>query len=376
MPDIEFLDEHGDAPAPDAPRPAPRRPAAARRVGVLVALIVLALVVVAVTAHRRGGHPAALPSSDREPVRTPVRTAAPLRYTPVGSLLFGNVFDASDSQLLAAGDRLFALGPDELGESDLRGLHTVVEQLPTLDQTGDRSYRLVDDPAHHRLWVVPIGGDYPGILRGYSDVDLGPGFEIGMPGPVVGTALLDGALYLSTGTRVYEVTGGRTLERVPISGTFGPITADPARHRLLFLTTDRGVVSWTPRTRRLDATESPHGVTIDGSAVDELFTVGGGLWGSADQAGDTVYAPLDAGTFAPDLTRAVSTQVGSDVVVATPSRFLLRGTNTGSVSCVDAVTGRVLTRWAGLPGPLAAFDGQVLSIAPNGLVTVPSDGCF
>jgi len=379
MPDIEFLDEHGAVASPDEPPIPPRRRPDARHIALLGGLLVLALVVLAVVAtHRRHPHPDAAPAPTRtsRPLQAAPVRAAPLHYTPVGSLLFGNVFDASDSQLLAAGDRLYALGPDELGESDLHGLHTVVQQLPTLDQNGDRSYQLVDAPAQHRLWIVPIGGDFPGVLRGYSDVDLGSGSMLPLPAPLVGATYLDGVLYLSTRSRLYAVGASGQVRRVAISGEFGPLVADQSRHRILFLTTDLGVVSWTPRTRRLDVTAEPHGLTVDGSAVNTLFVVGSQLWGAADQAGGAVYVPLAPDTFEPDLSRAVSAPVGSDAVVASPTRFLLRAPRTGLVSCVDGGTGRVLTRWTGLPGPLAAFDRQVLSIAPNGLVAVPSDGCF
>jgi hypothetical protein len=249
----------------------------------------------------------------------------------------------------------------------------------SLDPATQDSFRLVWDDRHATIWVVPLFGRQPGVLREYG-TNLELRGAVSLPDIAHSATVLDGVLYVSTNSGIVRVSATGAVRRVPLPhraferyGSFGDIVADPARSRLLYV--DYGYVAhlatWSPRTRRSSVVRLP-------MADPTVAVVGRSIWAAGFRKSRASVQRLDPDTLRPVAASAVAAEVGPGAVIVAAGRssILVRsGTDPDPLWCVDAATGAVRQRWSGPEGLVSGAGRWVFVAASPRVTALPVSGC-
>lgn len=308
--------------------------------GVAAAVLVASVAIERGLSHHHGTSPT--PSAGRAVaiVPPPVRPA----YGPALDVGTGVVLDA-----VAFGQHTWVLHPDRIiGLSIAAGRPKAVALPPLGSSVSTGSWRLVRDVTTSRLWAV-VEGTRHGRAIEYDLWTLTRMRDLRLP-PIGGAAAMNGHLYLTSGNRFIDVPPRGAPHAIPVPGqsgaALGPVTADPARSRVIVLDYGARTHIWTYRPGREQARKTAVvPVTKSSIAVTEdAVWVGGYRSGSGSNA---VLWQLDV----PSLTPTGISPVGSEL--GPGARLLAGGTHDVWVAsgggpglwCVDGRTGTEEQHW-------------------------------
>jgi hypothetical protein len=257
---------------------------------------------------------------------------------------------------LAVGNAFYALmdNPARLIAFDASGLE---QQTPVLA----RPQFLVPDTATGRIWVVGRGAAGRARLGSYDAVTLTASRPVDLPYRVSMGVMLDGTLYLGGAAGILAV---RSPARItPLATTPGQtpgvqaMIADPIRHRLIAASTDfpsRLRILRTGSTLLVDGPKLPLGHVSLAEVVAQLWAAGTGTG-----AGASGVLRLNPITLQPEPDAAIGHRfgpvagLGSGVVTV-----WVREAGNGLVSCIDAVTGNVITEWPDVTGTVVSQESS------------------
>jgi outer membrane protein assembly factor BamB len=324
----------------------PRWPTVVLVVGALVA------VAVAVLTRAHGQH---------HPARAALPSASPVATTIAQTAV---VSDGSTYVVLVDGQ----LVARDLSSGHLRGS----APLPSGDRT--RGIALFVDPSRALLWAVNIGA-VPATLSEYRLPDLAAMRQVVWPPIVLAAAAFAGHLYVTTSVGVADLGPDSTIPRpIPgLSGAVGPITADPARHRIIALDLGYPTDMWTYRPGGAPQKSHTQLRLADGS----VEVAGDQIWIAGHQDERPVLWRLDPSSLAPVVKAQLPDSVRTRaVVVAAGSRVLwLRALDDqDSLYCVDATGGAVLQTWR-VRGAVDSVAGQARVDTPDGVAPLHLSGC-
>ena len=272
-----------------------------------------------------------------------------------------------------AQQRIFSLEGDTLVARTPEGRQTASRPC----RTGAAGATIVVDQTVDVLWVVPLDGPTPGRARAYSTDDLQPLRQEALPGVATDATVVDGTLWVATGSQLYALPAGDGGFAPPLDVAALSLTADPGRHRLLYVT---GRVD-----RYLVRSRAAAGVGRDVESVlptigppPTLAVVDGVIWTAGSGASGAVLARLDPTTLRAGRDRAGRNFGSASMIVTTGDRSLLLrdGGLAGRLWCADAGSGRLLRVWSDRPGTLAVTGGRAFASVLDGpLQAVPLGRC-
>lgn len=352
---VESEDEELDAGAPR------RIPGWIGRTLLAVAAVVVLIVANAPHGHRR-------PQAIRPPVHPLVIHPSPVAGSSVQALLVSRHLQ-----------RTYTVIQGRLAVSDLDGGDDgrfAISSTALGGPVDSARLRLLLNPGDGLLWVVPLGSTGSHLLEGFDPRMLRRAARLRLPYPVDGAAVLDGRLYLTYGPELLRVSPDRRrLELATrLVGSGGPLVADPARHRLLYLDyyNPFTVRAWSPRRGDGPAAALP-------MTRGQVAVVAGTIWAGGFGSAGAVLVRLDPGTLRAARPAALARSLGPGAALAAVgarSLFVRAGGAPNRLWCLDARTGAVSRYWLDEPGVVAADLGAVAIAAPDGRIRpVAPSGC-
>ncbi len=371
--DVEFLDmEDGAAPAGElldcgSPR---RRPAPRVLLAAATAAAVLAALILRVP---DGG--------SRQAPAPPLPHPIPVPPQPTLTIPGPSPFGGGNVTMTFGGGRLFALSATRLGALDPSADGTSGRRsvAVSLDLEAQDSFGLVWNGATRSVWVLPLFGRQPGLLREYG-TDLRLRRTVPLSDIAHAGTVLDGVLYVSTSSGISAIGRTGRPRQLPIPkrafhryGAFGDVQADPARHRLLYVTYAYSAYleSWSPRTGRSR-------VVRLNVANPTLAVVAGRIWLAGFRRSAGVLEQLDPDTLQPVDRSALAPELGPGAVIvdAAQSSILVRsGTDPAPLWCLDARTGRVRERWSGPSGAVSGAGRDLFVATTSSVRRLTVGGC-
>jgi hypothetical protein len=305
---------------------------------------------------------------------------SPLRPAPTLTLPGPSPFGAGNITMVFGGGRLFALSASRLGVLDPAPVGSARRSayIP-LDPASQDTEGLVWDGDTHSVWVLPLFGRQPGILREYG-ADLRLRRMVQLFDVAHSAAVLDGAMYVTTNSGLMRIGRSGRPQQVPIPqhafqhyGDFGDVHADPTRHRVLFLTYEYSahLESWSPATGRSR-------VVRLSVANPTLAVVAGRIWVAGFRGARGVVERLDPRTLRPVAASPLAAELGPGAVIVDAGRssILVRsGTDPGPLWCLDARDGRVHQRWSGPRGPVSGSGHSLFVATTRAVQPLPVNGC-
>jgi hypothetical protein len=371
--DVEFLDLEDGTGAVDEFVEGQPRPGRTRRRALLAGVAAVAVLAAVIVRTSPSG-------PDRPVVAPPLPHPVPVpsaTLTVPGPSPFG----AGNLTMTYGGGRLFALSSTRLGVLDpgAAGRAGRRSSYVSLDLATQESFGLVWDAPARSLWLMPLFGRQPGILREFGS-DLRPRRVVQLSDTAHAGSVLDGSLYVSTNSGIERVGRSGRPRQVPIParafhryGAFGDLQADPTRHRLLYLTYSYSAYleSWSPRTGQ-------NLVVRLSVANPTLAVVAGQIWVAGFQRHAGVVLRLDPTTLLPVATSPLAPELGPGAVIVDSGRasfFVRSGTDPGPLWCLDAADGRVRQRWAGPSGPVAGSGRNLYVATTSAVQPLTIEGC-
>lgn len=295
-------------------------------------------------------------------------SGSPKELPAIPPIMAGDVAMGSSASWVLHGDALLSVaGQRERHRLSLQGLR-LTSGTP----------RLAIDLDAHRLWIVVTDAATSQMVE-FDERTLRELRDVSWPRLVRSAVAYRGHLYLQSEVGVADLAPDalQPVVLAGLSGTVGPIAADPARHRMIAISPGYPTNVWAfgPGGPTIESSEP---LDIHGGSVS---VVHGAIWVVGySVSGRAVLLRLnpwslqsarrgDARGFEPDAA-----------IVGRGSRVLWVRTDrtAGRLACLSASTGRVEQEWQ-LPGvtsvasdsdgALAAMpDGDVLGLIMNGCV--------
>lgn len=341
---------------------------ARRRVPGWIGRTLLAGAAVAILIVANAPHPRHRSQALRPPIHPAVIHPTPVAGSSVEALLVSRRLQ-----------RIYTVIQGRLAVSDLDGGDDgrfAISSTALGGQVDSTRLRLVLNPADGVLWAVPLGSTGSHLLEGFDPRMLRRVARVRLPYPVDGAAVLDGRLYLTYGPELLRVSADR--RRLDLAarlvGSGGPLVADPARHRLLYLDyyNPLSVRSWSPARGSGPAAALP-------LTRGQVAVVAATIWVGGFGTSGAVLARLDPRTLRPGRSVAVAANLAPGVLLAAAgdrSLFVRAGGGTDPLWCLDGRTGAVSVRWAYAPGVVAADRGAVALASPDGRIRpIRPSGC-
>lgn len=326
-----------------------------------------ALLVVGVALGRSASHNHGTPpsSSGSSPVlNVPLPVGA--MHDPALQVGSGAVLDA-----VAFGQHSWLLHADRITGLSIAAGRNKSVPLPRLGPSAaNGSLRLVLDPTTARLWVV-LEGVRPGRAVEYNLWTLTRVREVRLPW-INGAAAMNGHLYVTSDQQLIDVPPQAAAHamRVPgVSGALGPITADPARSRVLMLDYSARTHIWSyrPRQNKIRVAAVLPFTKASIAVTDQAVWVGGFTRTSA------VLWQLAAGSLTRRGASPLSGELGPGaVLLAGGTHDVWVGSGGGpGLWCVDGQTGTDEQHWT-VTATAVSTDHQRVIAVTNGKA-VPLD---
>jgi hypothetical protein len=369
---IEFLPPEEDQPSRRAGRPGDVGTHRERRSPLLVGVVALAVVAVAAVVVGRGG--GGRPGSSATRSAPAARSTSPSPSgPPTLSLQYSAAFGPQVVDLLAVGNRVFALTPTLVGVAVRDGGPLTVRPAPLglSNQTGVG--RIVPDLTHHLLWVIALGGT---TIGGYGSDHLDSVADLQVAEPITGAAALDGRLWFTTSHALFQVAPGhRPPRRVLRSATaLGPIAADPGRHRVLV-----AAAGSPARLTAYSASGPLVGSTQPFEHATSLAVTGGLVWETGYGGGTPVLVHIDARSLQADRMSPLTGQlaVSALIVARYAERLLVKGDPAShALYCLDARDGSLKQRWTVPSGAVTLSERGLLVASDRGIEQFNARDCL
>jgi hypothetical protein len=174
---------------------------------------------------------------------------------------------------------------------------------------------------------------------------------------------MDGHLYLTSERELLDVAPNSALRVVPVpdvSGALGPITADPARSRLLVLNYGSPTHIWIYEPRRHEIRPA----AVLPFTKPSIAITRAAIWVGGFTESTAVLWRLDAGSLARRGGSPITGHLGPGALLlagGTRDLWVASGGGPG-LWCVDARTGAGRQHWALAPTAVTTDRGRVIAV--------------
>lgn len=371
MPPVEFLPEERDDAAPE-PRSHPPRPGLNRRVLAVVAGLAVAVAAVAVVATNGAPprHAAAKPSvsSSRSASPAPLVSSRPTTLALPESVAFGP--QAVD--ILADGNRIFALTPTLVGIADRDGGAVTVRPAPLGLSNQAGTPHFVADLSNRLLWVVAIGGT---AIGAYDTDHLDALADTVSPYPIRGAVAMGEKLYVTTDHGLYsaEAGPGRPQHVPGRAVALGPIAANESDGQVLAI--DGQSPSELHVLTSYGGTSS---AVLPTGHADTMAVAGRSIWITAHSRGAATLFSIDPSTFRIFSVSTLDPQLGrrAAIVGDYDNRLLVYSPSTSALYCVSAFSGAFKQKWTVSTGAATLNERGLLLATKNGIEQLNARDCL